>query len=490
MSNRKDPKKWMNDVINTKSPTFCGAKWFNATVWLGNGMTASCHHPPPHQIDPEEVKINHKALHNTPYKKLVRKEMQDGKQTRECDYCWKIESMGDDVVSDRFYKSKIYTDEELAEAANTDWKEDVSLKTMEIAFDNNCNFACSYCNAGFSTTWAHDINKNGAYQDLKSDGWGAFAHNGDWANPYRDKDTPNPYVDAFWKWWNDELQYTLTCLRVTGGEPTMSRDFWKLIEWYNDNPTCKVGLGINSNLGIKRTSLDKLINASQVIDSFELYTSNESIGVQAEYIRDGMVWTDWLENLEYTHKHGQFSLIHVMLTLNALCLGSLDKLLEAIFDIRESYTDGCQISFNCNILRFPSFQSITTLPTDIRQERATHYRTWLAANRDRMSADEIHGMERLIAYIEQIDEGHDVQALSNIETRQRDFHNFYKQYDKRRNKNFGAAFAEWPEIVTWYDSMANTQRQTVDKLIEAKATDWGRDIVDEVIKSGQDNGLI
>jgi hypothetical protein len=384
MADRKDPIKWMNEVVNAKSPTFCGAKWFNATVWLGNGMTASCHHPPPHQIDPEEVKINPKALHNTQYKKLVRKEMQDGKQTRECDYCWKIEGMGDEFVSDRFYKSTVYTDEELEEAANTDWKEDVSLKTMEIAFDNNCNFACSYCNAGFSTTWAHDINKNGAYEDLKSEGWGAFAHNGDWANPYRAKDTTNPYVDAFWEWWNDELQYTLTQLRVTGGEAAMSPDFWKLIDWYEANPTCKVGLGVNTNLGIKRKQLDRLVDSSLFIDNFELYSSNESTGEQTEYIRDGINWADWMENLEYTYRNGRFSAMPIMMTLNALCLGSLDKFHEAIFDLRESYPSGCEMSCSYNILRFPSFQSITTLPIDIRNERADHYRTWLAANQDRM----------------------------------------------------------------------------------------------------------
>ena len=43
------------------------------------------------------------------------------------------------------------------------------MKTLEIAFDANCNFACSYCNASFSTQWQNDIKKNGAYQNLVSD---------------------------------------------------------------------------------------------------------------------------------------------------------------------------------------------------------------------------------------------------------------------------------------------------------------------------------
>jgi len=33
--------------LDTKSGSFCAAKWYNATIWLGSGMTTSCHHPLP-----------------------------------------------------------------------------------------------------------------------------------------------------------------------------------------------------------------------------------------------------------------------------------------------------------------------------------------------------------------------------------------------------------------------------------------------------------
>ena len=65
--------------------TSCGAKWYNATVWLG-GTTTSCH-----AQTPEELKKSYKALHNTEYKKLVPKQMLDGERPTECEYCWKIE---------------------------------------------------------------------------------------------------------------------------------------------------------------------------------------------------------------------------------------------------------------------------------------------------------------------------------------------------------------------------------------------------------------
>ena len=65
----------MNDLefkrtaLDPLSASFCAAKWYNATIWLGSGQTTSCHHPPAHAIDVEAIKTNPKAIHNTDEKK-------------------------------------------------------------------------------------------------------------------------------------------------------------------------------------------------------------------------------------------------------------------------------------------------------------------------------------------------------------------------------------------------------------------------------------
>jgi hypothetical protein len=119
----EDLKQYRERVLDTKSTSFCGAKWYNATTWLGSGTTASCHHPPAHKIPIEEIKRNYTAIHNTDHKKEMRRMMQSGERPRECEYCWKMEDMGKDAVSDRTFKSIIYTDEELQQAFDADVKE-------------------------------------------------------------------------------------------------------------------------------------------------------------------------------------------------------------------------------------------------------------------------------------------------------------------------------------------------------------------------------
>ncbi len=144
-------------MLDSISPSFCAAKWYNATIWLGHGQTTSCHHPPGHNIDIEELEANPSAIHNTKHKKLMRKYMQEGTRPAECEYCWKVEDIGRNNVSDRVYKTEIYKDEDIINASKMDWQEDVTLRTLEISFERTCNFACSYCNPAFSTTWVKDI---------------------------------------------------------------------------------------------------------------------------------------------------------------------------------------------------------------------------------------------------------------------------------------------------------------------------------------------
>ena len=72
--------EFRQQVLDPKSASFCAAKWYNATIWLGSGQTTSCHHPLPHAVDTEAIKLNPSALHNTPRKKQERAQMQQGER--------------------------------------------------------------------------------------------------------------------------------------------------------------------------------------------------------------------------------------------------------------------------------------------------------------------------------------------------------------------------------------------------------------------------
>ena len=440
---------YKKQYLDTKSASFCAAKWYNATVWLGSGMTTSCHHPPAHKIDLEAVQHNPKSLHNTPEKKLQRQQMQRGERPSGCEYCWKIEDMGKDYISDRVYKSKIYSNEDLETAYQTPANADVDLQTLEIAFDRTCNFACSYCNPAFSSTWVKDIKQNGAYENLISDGRNHFTHAHDSSQLYKYGET-NPYVEAFFRWWETDLHRTLQELRITGGEPLMSADLWRLFDWFktnNSNPNMR--LAVNSNLGGKEDLIDRLIAASHDIPNFHLYTSCEAMGAQAEYIRDGLEWNQYIRNLNRVIMEGDLAGLHMMCTINALCLESLPEFLNLMLKYKSQFGVDFPV-FTLNIVRFPSFQSPLVLPLSKKQEHSQRLRDWLEINKNNPLVHEMerNQVTRLIDYLVSVEQPHseafDMPKLHN------DFKQFYSQYDRRRNKDFESAF---PGLADWYRTL-------------------------------------
>ena len=434
-------------VMDPVSSSFCAAKWFNATIWLGSGATASCHHPPAHRIPIAEVRDNPKAIHNTVHKKLMRAQMLKGERPSECEYCWKIEDIQRDNVSDRIFKTVIYGEEDIEKIKHTDIKSDIAPKTLEVAFDRTCNFACSYCNASFSTTWAKDIKKNGAYQNLISDGAKAFQQNGDWAEPFSNEE--NPYVKAFWLWW-PELSKSLDEIRVTGGEPLLSKDLWILIEKVKaENKRMRVA--INSNLGSSDKHIDRLIDASKEIENLHLYTSCEAFGEQAEYIRDGLNFDKYCKNLEKCLGSGDFKEIHLMMTINSLCLFSITDFLDQVIKWKKKFGKHSP-TISVNLLRFPSFMSPLALPEHLKSFCKENLQKWLAKHEeDPILMDfEKEGLKRLVDYLDIVKTPH--KSTSSLKSQWQDFKSFFTQYDKRRGKSFSSTF---PSIlVDWFNSLS------------------------------------
>jgi len=439
--------EFRQQVLDTKSASFCAAKWYNATIWLGSGMTTSCHHPPAHKIDAEAINANPSAIHNTVEKKIDRLNMQLGNRPRGCEYCWKIEDMGREAVSDRVYKSKIYPIEALNEAYTTPHQADVNLRTLEIAFDRTCQFACSYCNPAFSSTWVRDIERNGPYERLVSDGRGHFTHPHDSAQLYRFGET-NPYSEAFFAWWETDLHRTLQELRITGGEPLMSGDTWKLLDWFQNNRgRSTTRLAINTNLG-QDVDVDRLLDSIEGLE-VDIYTSQESVYSQAEYIRDGLDYTHWIDNVQKLLDSDRIRTVHCMATINALCLDSLPSLLYQLLEFKQMYGRE-RVSFTLNILRFPSFQSPLVLPEELRTQYKVRLQDFLDRNRANpyVHEHELNHIQRLIDYLDVVKTPHsDAFELPKLHN---DFRQFYTQYDQRRGKDFRQTF---PKLAEWYDSI-------------------------------------
>ena len=453
-------REYKKRVIDPIGPSFCAAKWHNATIWLGHGQTTSCHQPPMHDIPLEEVKHNHTAIHNTKHKKEMRKLMLNGERPAECGVCWKMEDSGKDVISVRVQKTQMSEEKDIAKIPTQAWDNNSALHTLEISFDRACNFKCSYCNPAFSTAWVKDINDNGPYQNIQSDTRGHFVGTAPWAEKVAKDDEDNPYIQAFWKWWEEPggLVDTLYEIRVTGGEPIMHPGVWKLFDWFKNNPTKGRDMIFSTNSNLvpeKEKTFEKLLEITQYVPNFKIYTSCEAVGKQADYIRDGMKYDTWLSNISRLLDNPKVCEFHVMMTINSLCLDGITDFMDDMLALREIYGERAPV-MSLNRLDFPTFQSPDILP----EYMLTHYHdkleTWYEKKKDLLIDVEHLHVQNLLHHLTRCKTRYHNPEL--LKKQYNDFKTFYTQYDARRGFDFRSTFD--PMMVEWFDSL-EIQQSTI-----------------------------
>jgi pyruvate-formate lyase-activating enzyme len=442
--------KEKRDSINSVSPSFCTAKWLQTTLYLQNGYNHSCHHPSPHKIPLEEIKNNPAALHNSQYKKEQRKLMTKGDRPKECDYCWKIEDLNKDYFSDRHYKTADYWAwDRFEEIAHSDPTVDVFPSYLEVSFSNACNLKCSYCSPEISSKWLEEINQHGPYpiaesnNDVswyKSVGRYPYAHNED-----------NPYVDAFWKWFPEALPH-LRVFRITGGEPLMSKDTWRVLEYIRNNPQPDLEIAVNTNLSVEDKLVDRFIAEvnllKPLVKKIDIYTSIESVEHRAEYSRYGLDYSRWLQNVRRCLTETD-STVAIMTTINILSVSNFAEFISTIMELRKEYNhnfENNRLPISVNYLRWPAHLSSTLLPLGMRKQYAEEIlelsESWLKYySREkfaRLYLEEWDQIKRFCDYL--------ITESSDLEKR-KDFVKFINEYDRRRSTNFTNTFPEYAEFL-------------------------------------------
>lgn len=442
----------IHQQINAVSDSFCVAKWKQVTIHLQNGQTHSCHHPNTHHIPISEIKHNPTALHNTEFKKQQRKLMLEGQRPSECDYCWRVEDAGE--RSDRTFKSADHwAYPYINDIANSDWQNNVDPSYVEVSFSNVCNFKCSYCAPHISSQWMEEIQRFGEYptsSKFNNIHWLAKENK----MPIPNKDD-NPYVDAFWQWW-PTMYRELKTFRITGGEPLMTKNTFKVLDYIIDNPNTNLNLCINTNLCVPDNLIDKFIDSltiiqnSKKIKSIVLYTSAEAHGAQSEYIRHGMDYNQWLRNLDRILSTVPDIVVTIMSTYNILSLFSYNDFLQDLLDLRrkhkKNYTHRPAVSIDIPYLRDPKHQAAYIMEPDMLKY-VTEQISFMEKNRASASNNytgfnemEIYKLSRIKTVIEEELIKTDNKDLSRL---RRDFVLFVDEHDRRRGTDFLKTFPEF-----------------------------------------------
>jgi organic radical activating enzyme len=437
-------------------PALCLAKWKQVSLHLPTGLNNSCYHPPLHSIPIEGLADNPGQLHNTPHKKAQRVLMLQNERPSECQYCWNMEDLSE--MSDRHYRSgEPWAAVDLEKIkTSTGTEDDVVPSYVEVNFNHACNLKCSYCSPQFSSSWQSEVDQLGAYPTSTPHNDPKHFVGNRRPIPVRED---NPYVDAFWAWW-PKLYPQLKHFRMTGGEPLMDKNTYRVFDYVLALPKPDLHLNVTSNFSVEDVLFEKYLGyvkqlCNTNIEHFMQYVSLDTGNfAQAEYIRHGLDSARLIDNvLRYLDEVPARNSLTFIITMNNLSVTGLQSLMEWILILRKTFSETYQrVWFDTPVLRTPAWQSLQILPESYAyqlEKTADFMEANLETSADPFNGFKDYEVQRLRRDIAWMREG---QQQDNTQA-QADFYRFFSEHDRRRGTDFLQTFPEmrswWAECMHW-----------------------------------------
>ena len=295
---------------------------------------------------------------NSTYMKNIRLKMIAGEPIVNCKKCVVAESQGLESMRTVQHKDK------WIQSTNTDGSVDYNPTDLELHFGNICNLHCKMCSQQFSHMIGKELLKMGqADPDFlkwvkKESGvlnnWtGELDIQYDWYKNKKIKQSVFEHVNS-----------NVDNLVVIGGEPTIIKEFYELLEFCNNKKTlANKKLTITTNMTNTSKNLSTWLGA---VKNFSIHASIDGLEDRNKYIRFPCNWQSILKSLKFyrevmqKHNKGGFSFAPAIQLLNIDQLLPLSK-----FFIDNFSTKHCRIAWVSQV-RFPIVCDYDILPTDYK----------------------------------------------------------------------------------------------------------------------------
>jgi hypothetical protein len=292
--------------------------------------------------------------------------------------------------------------------------------------------------------------------------------------PYKHSED-NPYVNSFWEWF-PELYKSMDTFRITGGEPLLSKDTWKVLDFIleTDEPNRNLKLSINSNLGVPDNLIDRLIEKldeiirNNLVKEIIIFTSCDGYGIQSEYTRYGMNFEKLFNNIDKVLSSLPKVTVVVMSTFNIFSVFSYESLIRKVQELKIKHFNphrywSSSIILDTSYLRQPSFMSFRLLKGYISEDffdrwikymkfnstyRSLNFLQMQTVQDVGFSTQEIEKVSRLKDIFVSDKNVNDSTLLQH----KLDLNTFVKQYESRR----GLKVLEiYPELESFFEKINN-----------------------------------
>ena len=295
---------------------------------------------------------------NSEYMKNIRLKMIAGEDVINCKKCVKAELQG--LQSMRTVDNK----EKWINSTNNDGSIDYKPTDLELHFGNICNLHCKMCSQQFSHMIGKELLRMGEadpefLQWVKKES--GVLNN--WTGE----------LDIAYDWYKNErvkksifehVSKNVERLVVIGGEPTIIKEFYELLDYCNTNNSLKNKLlVITTNMTNTNKNLSNWLGS---VKNFMIHASIDGIEKRNKYIRYPCDWKSVLNSIEFYKKiiqkynNGKLSFAPAIQLLNIDQLSILCK-----FFIDNFISKKCNISWISQV-RYPIICDYAILPTDYK----------------------------------------------------------------------------------------------------------------------------
>jgi len=277
----------MKQPVNSK--TFCILPWIHVNSSVGGGYRPCCNSESYFKINDNDVSIID-AFHSKEMEE-IRIAMKDEKEHPACSVCYDREK--NNGLSFRH----TYTQDKFKNFVNK--RQDEKIEYLDIRFDNSCNLMCRMCDPSSSNLLADTINEYKKNNLQIPNHWKKFEN-------FKQKN--NEEIANLRKQYVIEVLPGIKELKVTGGEPFISKDFLEILDFAIENNYAKdIRLLITTNATkFVRDVLDRL----KYFRALDMNISVDGMEETYEYIRFPFSWKKWEDRfwgfLKFADEHKMY----------------------------------------------------------------------------------------------------------------------------------------------------------------------------------------
>lgn len=233
---------------------------------------------------------------NNPVLAQRKYELSGGTRSSDCGGCWKTEDVSGSSVRTEYtknfepmWKRRLEKAEHHPKKAiqfHQEMQQHDGFRFIELELTNKCNMACVYCWEGASTRWQKETGN---------------------IMPDTEDAIFSKVIELLNEYWEGDLgKNNHVNFSLLGGEPFFTNHMYEFLEDFiiNLNDTKRteqrIDVTVTTNLNFPKSKFNKFLKLVERTPNitYNMQLSGEAVGKRSEYIRWGLNWDNWMQNID------------------------------------------------------------------------------------------------------------------------------------------------------------------------------------------------